>query len=119
MAALCHSTTVTASGLLFGRPNHVLAFVGSLLLLLVQTPMTIAWSTTTRSTTSRNLVRLHQQTATTATPLADTLLDDDDGLARSAFGTKDYWDDVYAGRGDFPADEYSWYYGWETVGSFV
>jgi SAM-dependent methyltransferase len=44
---------------------------------------------------------------------------DDDSNARSAFGTKEYWDDVYAGRGDFPADEYSWYYGWETLGTHV
>jgi SAM-dependent methyltransferase len=44
---------------------------------------------------------------------------DDDSDARSAFGTKEYWDDVYAGRGDFPADEYSWYYGWETLGTHV
>ena len=38
-----------------------------------------------------------------------------DSEARSAFGTKAYWDDVYAGRGDFPADEYSWYYGYEIL----
>jgi SAM-dependent methyltransferase len=39
--------------------------------------------------------------------------DDDD--ARSAFGTRQYWDDVYTGKGDFPKDEYSWYYGWDTL----
>lgn len=50
---------------------------------------------------------------------ADVFEDDDDSQARSAFGTKAYWDDVYAGRGDFPADEYSWYYGWETLGKSV
>jgi SAM-dependent methyltransferase len=44
---------------------------------------------------------------------------DDDSDARSAFGTREYWDDVYAGRGDFPAEEYSWYYGWETLGTHV
>lgn len=49
------------------------------------------------------------------------LLDDTDSNARSAFGTKEYWDDMYAGRGGraFPADEYSWYYGWETLGTHV
>ncbi|GKY90358.1 protein-lysine N-methyltransferase efm4 [Mayamaea pseudoterrestris] len=42
--------------------------------------------------------------------------DDDDSLsARSSFGTKQYWDDVYAGRGDFPADEYSWYYDFDVI----
>jgi SAM-dependent methyltransferase len=44
---------------------------------------------------------------------------DDDSDARSAFGTKEYWDDVYAGRGDFPADEYSWYYGFDDYGKHV
>lgn len=42
--------------------------------------------------------------------------DDDDG-ARSAFGTRQYWDNMYSGMGDFPADEYSWYYGWEILKS--
>lgn len=43
----------------------------------------------------------------------------DDDTARSPFGTKSYWDDLYGGGGDFPADEYSWYYGWETLGKHV
>lgn len=43
----------------------------------------------------------------------------DDSQARSAFGTKEYWDETYLGRGDFPADEYSWYYGWETIGKHI
>ncbi|KAH8050802.1 methyltransferase [Aureococcus anophagefferens] len=33
---------------------------------------------------------------------------DDDGAARSQFGTKRYWDDMYDGRGDFSGEEYSW-----------
>lgn len=41
--------------------------------------------------------------------------DDDDSNARSAFGTRQYWDDVYSGMGDFPMDEYSWYYGWSQI----
>lgn len=44
---------------------------------------------------------------------------DDATQARSAFGTKTYWDEVYEGRGDFPADEYSWYYGWDTLKPYV
>ena len=42
---------------------------------------------------------------------------DDD--ARSQFGTKEYWDELYLGRGDFPSDEYSWYYDWGGYGSYV
>ena len=33
----------------------------------------------------------------------------DDNTAQSCFGTHYYWDEMYLGRGDFPADEYSWY----------
>lgn len=43
----------------------------------------------------------------------------DETEARSCFGTKDYWDDVYLGRGDFPSDTYTWYYGWEVLGRVV
>ena len=42
---------------------------------------------------------------------------DDD--ARSQFGTKSYWNDVYLGRGDFPAEEYSWYFGWDVMEEIV
>ena len=73
---------------------------------------------------SRRLVR--RQVAftdtTTPAPAPEALHDDDDDdelNARSAFGTKSYWDDVYHGRGDFPADEYSWYYGWESLANHV
>ncbi|CAB9499518.1 expressed unknown protein [Seminavis robusta] len=45
--------------------------------------------------------------------------DDDDENARSQFGTRQYWDDLYLGRGDFPADEYSWYFGWEILQDYV
>jgi EEF1A lysine methyltransferase 4 len=44
---------------------------------------------------------------------------DDDSDARSLFGTKEYWDDLYQGRGDFPAHEYQWYYGFEEYGKYV
>mmetsp|Transcript_3110 Transcript_3110/g.6856 ORF Transcript_3110/g.6856 Transcript_3110/m.6856 type:complete len:277 (-) Transcript_3110:155-985(-) len=40
---------------------------------------------------------------------------DADAEARSQFGTKSYWDAMYEGMGDFAADEYSWYYGFEVV----
>jgi SAM-dependent methyltransferase len=38
--------------------------------------------------------------------------------AQSAFGTKKYWNEMYSGRGDFSSDQYSWYYGWETIQPF-
>jgi len=49
----------------------------------------------------------------------DYCYDDDDENARSDFGTKTYWDDVYLGRGDFPAEEYSWYFGWKVIEKYV
>lgn len=42
-----------------------------------------------------------------------------DENARSTFGTKEYWDEVYLGRGDFPADEYTWYFGFDAYQSIV
>lgn len=39
----------------------------------------------------------------------------DDSDAESQFGTKEYWQNTYNGLGDFPMDEYSWYYGFETM----
>lgn len=41
--------------------------------------------------------------------------DENDADARSDFGTKGYWDAMYEGMGDFSADEYSWYYGFEVI----
>ena len=42
----------------------------------------------------------------------------DDSEAISQFGTFQYWDDMYVGMGDFPQDEYSWYFGWEVIKPF-
>lgn len=39
----------------------------------------------------------------------------DDSDAESQFGTKEYWQNTYNGLGDFPMEEYSWYYGFETM----
>ena len=51
-----------------------------------------------------------------ANPNIDELIaDHDDSEAESQFGTKQYWDDMYIGQGDFDAEEYSWYFGWETL----
>ncbi|KAL9184465.1 hypothetical protein ACHAXT_002551 [Thalassiosira profunda] len=41
--------------------------------------------------------------------------DENDSDARSQFGTKSYWDQMYEGMGDFAADEYSWYFGFEVI----
>ena len=58
-----------------------------------------------------------ESTASSAEP--ECLITVDESGARSMFGTKEYWDDVYAGRGDFPADCYSWYYGWDVLSKHV
>jgi SAM-dependent methyltransferase len=44
--------------------------------------------------------------------------ENDDSGARSQFGTKEYWDDMYLGFGDFDKDEYEWYFGWSEIKSF-
>jgi SAM-dependent methyltransferase len=49
--------------------------------------------------------------ASTNCRLQQSISSNDDD-ATSQFGTKEYWDDLYAGRGEFPAEEYSWYFGW-------
>ena len=45
--------------------------------------------------------------------------DDEDANARSQFGTKSYWDAMYEGMGDFSADEYSWYFGFEVLKPYL
>lgn len=55
-----------------------------------------------------------------SSPEAVNILENnDDSSARTQFGTRVYWDELYQGRGDFPADEYQWYYGFEEYGKFV
>lgn len=73
--------------------------------------------------------RVGPKTRCSATPLDDPdfadcddgigINSDDDSSARSQFGTKEYWDELYQGRGDFPADEYQWYYGFDEYGKYV
>ena len=43
----------------------------------------------------------------------------DDADAKSQFGTKEYWDNQYQGRGDFPMDEYQWYFGFERYEKLI
>ena len=42
----------------------------------------------------------------------------DDSTGKCVFGIKKYWDDMYNGNGDRPAEEYSWYCGWEEIKPF-
>ncbi|GFH58755.1 hypothetical protein CTEN210_15231 [Chaetoceros tenuissimus] len=42
----------------------------------------------------------------------------DDSTGKCVFGIKKYWDDMYNGNGDRPADKYSWYSGWEEIKPF-
>ena len=46
---------------------------------------------------------------------ADLGYDNDDSEARSQFGTREYWDGMYSGMGDFSSQEYQWYYGWSDI----
>jgi SAM-dependent methyltransferase len=67
------------------------------------------------------IFRVHHDWQSLAVVSTDDLevLDDDEDTARSQFGTRQYWDDTYLGRGDFPAEEYSWYFGWEILQDYV
>lgn len=58
-------------------------------------------------------------TLPSTTTTTTTIDADDDSGARSSFGTKEYWDEVYLGRGDFPPEEYSWYFGYEEYSKYV
>jgi SAM-dependent methyltransferase len=60
----------------------------------------------------------NRRLASTANPI-DCYNVDDDSTARSAFGTKQYWDELYLGRGDFPAEEYQWYFGLSDYYQYV
>ncbi|KAL7439528.1 hypothetical protein ACHAXH_005962, partial [Discostella pseudostelligera] len=44
---------------------------------------------------------------------------EEDTDAKSQFGTKVYWDAMYDGMGDFAAEEYSWYYGYEVIRPYL
>jgi SAM-dependent methyltransferase len=83
------------------------------LLLLRLIPSIAGWSMSSHSGTG-NKRRIGQVSAASY-HIDNNDNDDDDGNARSAFGTRHYWDDVYSGMGDFPMDEYSWYYGWSHI----
>ena len=53
--------------------------------------------------------------AISSTDRQDTEYKYDDSEAESQFGTKEYWDDMYIGMGDFDSEEYSWYFGFDTI----
>ena len=77
----------------------------------------------TQSQVTTNIDSLSQfQSASTVLNESDISVEycyDDDADAKSQFGTKEYWDEQYQGRGDFPMDEYQWYFGFERYGKFV
>ena len=62
---------------------------------------------------------LFRSAASTDATSTDTAIEVDETDARSPFGTKEYWDETYLGRGDFCAEEYSWYYGFEVMKQYV
>jgi SAM-dependent methyltransferase len=62
--------------------------------------------------------RRHVETSLGVATTATTTYDEDVN-ARSSFGTRAYWDDVYQGMGDFPPDEYSWYYGYDVIKPYL
>jgi len=49
-------------------------------------------------------------------PSLNSIHQDDEG--NCIFGKKSYWDDMYNGDGDRPADKYSWYCGWNELEPF-
>jgi SAM-dependent methyltransferase len=82
-----------------------------LLLAALPSPLLVAAFTSPAVITSRSTALfVAQELPPTTTPSYD-----DDVEARSAFGTREYWDGVYSGMGDFPKDEYSWYYGYDVI----
>lgn len=87
-----------------------------------------AWSTTRSSPPASTTTRAVRQSSLSSSSLfahpkrrfdtrrrAVQVIETEETEAKSAFGTKEYWDDVYAGRGDFPSEEYSWYYGFDVM----
>ncbi|MGK3752331.1 MAG: SAM-dependent methyltransferase [Bacillariaceae sp.] len=70
----------------------------------------------TRTSSRRHITRY---SAVTMNDEDEIEIDDDDDNAKSLFGTKEYWDELYQGRGDFPSDEYQWYFGFEKYGKLV
>ena len=60
-------------------------------------------------------LRITCQYSTADDSSIDLGYDNDDSEARSQFGTREYWDDMYSGMGDFSSEEYQWYYGWSDI----
>ena len=61
---------------------------------------------------NKNFAKIHNEEE----QKVELLFDETD--AQSQFGTKTYWDDMYSGMGDFPSEEYSWYYGWSELKNY-
>jgi SAM-dependent methyltransferase len=87
-----------------------------LLLLVLFLTEVAAWSKMVQQPSTRMNSQHQCRSIVTSRMMLAT---NDDGEAISTFGTKEYWDEVYQGFGDFPADEYSWYFGFGGYGKFV
>ena len=57
-------------------------------------------------------------TALQPSPPHNALSPSSTAIPRNQYGTHEYWDEMYQGRGDHDAEEYSWYYGWDVVKKF-
>jgi SAM-dependent methyltransferase len=100
-----HLTLLLALHLLSVNAVHVEAFL----------TFPAGASTISRRTTTTRC--LPSSTTTRVLGGLDSTFDHEteDALAQSEFGTKYYWDEMYDGRGHFDAEQYSWYFGWETL----
>lgn len=83
-----------------------------------------AFASASVSPTTRSLSTITRCSASAAVSESDEIesCDDDendDDEAKSQFGTKEYWDGMYQGMGDFPMDEYEWYFGLERYWKHV
>lgn|ERR1719203_54984 len=62
---------------------------------------------------------LSRRRRSTHSPLAMAVTSNiDDSTGKCIFGMKTYWDEMYKGNGDRPAEKYSWYCGWEEIKPF-
>lgn len=57
-------------------------------------------------------------TSSATTQLYDSNSIHQDSEGKCVFGQKSYWDDMYTGDGDRPAESYSWYCGWDELAPF-
>lgn len=92
-----------------------------LLILLRHIHIASSWTITnsvrTKTTTTRCGHFHYYRTLSSTSSDNNVGYENDDSGARSQFGTREYWDDMYQGMGDFDKEEYTWYFGWSNVKS--